>query len=562
MLKIQKQIGYLYTSSVLENLTLTGAWVAILSSRGFSLVEISMAETVFHLVSLLLELPSGILADVFGRKRMLIVSAMLRMTADVAMFLSGGLSTVCISMGLTAASYNFASGTGDALAYDSLKYAGQEGRFDRYESNQLTIYRLCGGLSTLCAGLALTLGYKIAYASSLVTGLMQILALSGLQEVQLQKFQEDSTLAQRLLLCAKESLCFLKTGARALLLMLVPLALLIWQGKQRIEWGHTRWKELLAPLIAALLLQMLTTACILPDTGGAMSASRLYTTDFISNLSVSRFGLLTTFRIEARNAIFGPMPAVGGRTEPEPEPEPEPEAEPQVMDIDFAALAGQTENAELAGIYRYFARVTPCESLWKYAIDPDLTPNLYKLWSEGFQFTEFYNPIWGVSTLDGEYVNLLGLIPVTGTWSLTESVTNWLPFSFGNQFRAMGYTTRAYHDHTYTYYSRNKSHPNLGYDYKGVGNGLNIKVMWPESDVDMMNATLDTVLADEHFMTYYLTVSGHLEYNFFGNCMAMRNEEAVAELDLPEAARAGSQPAMVLKDDRRLGIAQHIGTHH
>ena len=38
MLKIQKQIGYLYTSSILESLTLTGAWVAILSSRGFSLV--------------------------------------------------------------------------------------------------------------------------------------------------------------------------------------------------------------------------------------------------------------------------------------------------------------------------------------------------------------------------------------------------------------------------------------------------------------------------------------------------------------------------------------------
>lgn len=357
----------------------------------------------------------------------------------------------------------------------------------------------------------------------------------------------------------------------ALLLMLVPLALLIWQGKQRIEWGHTRWKELLAPLIAALLLQMLTTACILPDTGGAMSASRLYTTDFISNLSVSRFGLLTTFRIEARNAIFGPMPAVGGRTEPEPEPEPEPEAEPQVMDIDFAALAGQTENTELAGIYRYLARVTPgtendytgyfkgknlifltCESLWKYAVDPDLTPNLYKLWSEGFQFTDFYNPIWGVSTLDGEYVNLLGLIPVTGTWSLTESATNWLPFSFGNQFRAMGYTTRAYHDHTYTYYSRDKSHPNLGYDYKGVGNGLNIKVMWPESDVDMMNATLDTVLADEHFMTYYLTVSGHLEYNFFGNAMCMRNRGAVEHLDLPEAARA--YLACNIELDKAIGV--------
>jgi len=259
MLKIQKQIGYLYTSSVLENLTLTGAWVAILSSRGFSLVEISMAETVFHLVSLLLELPSGILADVFGRKRMLIVSAMLRMTANVAMFLSGGLSTVCISMGLTAASYNFASGTGDALAYDSLKCVGQEGRFDRYESNQLTIYRLCGGLSTLCAGLALTLGYKIAYASSLVTGLMQILALSGLQEVQLQKFQEDSTLAQRLLLCAKESLGFLKTGARALLMMLanslvgaMDTLLLFFLQAKLPERGIPQWALGLALLVMAL----------------------------------------------------------------------------------------------------------------------------------------------------------------------------------------------------------------------------------------------------------------------------------------------------------------------
>ena len=358
----------------------------------------------------------------------------------------------------------------------------------------------------------------------------------------------------------------------ALLLMLVPIALLLWQGKKRIAWGHEQWKELLWPLIAALALQIITTGGALLDTGGAMSVSRLYTTDFISNLSVSRFGLLTTFRIEARNAIFGPMPAVTvEELEPEPEPEPEPEAEKQVMEIDFAALAEATEDQTLAEMYRYFAKVTPstkneytgyfagknlifltCESLWKYAIDPNLTPNLYKLWSEGFQFTNFYNPIWGVSTLDGEYVNLLGMIPVTGTWSMTESATNWLPFSFGNQFRTMGYTTRAYHDHTYTYYSRDKSHPNLGYDYKGVGNGLNIKVMWPESDVDMMNATLDTVLADEHFMTYYLTVSGHLEYNFFGNAMAMRNEEAVAELDLPEAARA--YLACNIELDKAIGV--------
>ena len=47
-LNIKKQISRLYLSSVMGNLSLTGAWVAILAARGYSLVEIGIAETVFH----------------------------------------------------------------------------------------------------------------------------------------------------------------------------------------------------------------------------------------------------------------------------------------------------------------------------------------------------------------------------------------------------------------------------------------------------------------------------------------------------------------------------------
>ena len=71
MSKIKKQIRKLYASSILGNLSLTGAWVAILASRGFSLVEIGLAETAYHAASLLMEIPSGTLADVYGRKTQL-----------------------------------------------------------------------------------------------------------------------------------------------------------------------------------------------------------------------------------------------------------------------------------------------------------------------------------------------------------------------------------------------------------------------------------------------------------------------------------------------------------
>ena len=55
MLNIKKQIRKLYASSVLGNLSLTGAWVAILAARGYSLVDIGIAETVFHITSLIFD---------------------------------------------------------------------------------------------------------------------------------------------------------------------------------------------------------------------------------------------------------------------------------------------------------------------------------------------------------------------------------------------------------------------------------------------------------------------------------------------------------------------------
>lgn len=170
MLK-KKQISKLYTSSILGNLSLTGAWVAILAARGYSLVEIGIAETVFHIFSLTFEIPSGVFADVFGRKQMLVVSSIMRVIGSICMISSKNLTMVCAAIACFAVSYNFSSGSGDALAYDSLKLVGEEARYERYASNQLILYRLCNGISTLCAGFALFVGYKIAYASDiLVTG--------------------------------------------------------------------------------------------------------------------------------------------------------------------------------------------------------------------------------------------------------------------------------------------------------------------------------------------------------------------------------------------------------
>lgn len=203
MFKIKKQLSTLYTMSVLGNLSLTGAWVAILAARGYSLVEIGIAETIFHLTSLMFEIPSGVLADVFGKKKMLMLSTIMRMVSNVIMILSSNLFMVCTSMVFTALSYNFSSGSGDALAYDSLKLAGMESRFEKYESNQMLIYRFCSGISTLCAGFALTIGYRAAYGTGLVAGAIQLMILCSLHEVYTinESNDKETKIRRRLIMC-------------------------------------------------------------------------------------------------------------------------------------------------------------------------------------------------------------------------------------------------------------------------------------------------------------------------------------------------------------------------
>jgi phosphoglycerol transferase MdoB-like AlkP superfamily enzyme len=123
-------------------------------------------------------------------------------------------------------------------------------------------------------------------------------------------------------------------------------------------------------------------------------------------------------------------------------------------------------------------------------------------------------------------------------WSFTESAKIKLPQVLGNQLKSLGYKTVAYHNHTYNYYNRDLSHPNMGYDYKGVGNGLIVKKVWPASDLEMMQVTIDEYIDNQPFHAYYMMVSGHMRYTFTGNSMAFKNKALVAGLDMSEEAKA------------------------
>ena len=99
----------------------------------------------------------------------------------------------------------------------------------------------------------------------------------------------------------------------------------------------------------------------------------------------------------------------------------------------FSALLTESERET------YIIFIT-AESFSQYAIDKDLTPTLCKMYNEGFQFENYYSPAWGVSTTDGEYANLTGLIPKSGVWSFSKSAENNVSFPFTLGFSLSKYS--------------------------------------------------------------------------------------------------------------------------
>ncbi len=240
-----------------------------------------------------------------------------------------------------------------------------------------------------------------------------------------------------------------------------------------------------------------------------------------------------------------------------------------IMNIDFEELAKNEDNKAIRILHEYFANVEPtnknkytglfkgynlinivAEGFSPYAVHEELTPTLYKLTHEGFVFTNFYTALWQTSTSDGEYVVMTGLIPV-GTRSMYKSRKNLMPFSLGNQFNLLGVESKAYHNHTYTYYERNLTHPNLGYIFKAKGNGLVLESdVWPASDWEMIKNTVDEYKDEKPFHVYYLTVSGHMNYTFSGNSMSYKNKNLVK--DLPYSSDAKAYIACQIELDRAL----------
>ena len=360
------------------------------------------------------------------------------------------------------------------------------------------------------------------------------------------------------------------------LIFIVPIVLYIKFPSRKMPDGYMKPAGVLVLLAVALVchLSALTVINLDDDDYGDKT---YYNEIFNASYSVKNFDLLTETTLDIKQWIFGDLGAdidtptyvppvnqlpdvivtppnssdtegsgdtTGGETV-----EPPVEYGYNVMSIDFESLIAGESDKTIKSMHEYFSALEgtkqnkytgyfkgknlifiTLEGFSYRVIDKDLTPTLYKMANEGFVFKNFYNSLWGGSTATGEYAVITGNFYKSAK-CLAMSADTYQPFALGNQFSSLNYLTTAYHNHTYTYYTRNESHPNFGYNWIAINNGLELPSQsWPNSDYEMAQVTGPSYVSKAPFHTYYMTVSGHANYSWVGNTMSSKHRLRVQGL--------------------------------
>lgn len=156
-----------------------------------------------------------------------------------------------------------------------------------------------------------------------------------------------------------------------------------------------------------------------------------------------------------------------------------------------------------------------------FLVNETLTPNLYKLSSDSFNFSNSYSKN---KTNVSEFIGITG----SGT-SITSIMSGTLEnkYSIVNELKNKGYLTQYFHDNDESFYNRGDEMRNLGFDKTFFANDINPEAIedinrWDGSyplDSEFVKLTLNDMVPDKSntpFYTFFTTFSTHGPYDRSG----------------------------------------------
>lgn len=222
-MNLKKNINKNYIFTLLTRFDLThGIWLLYLASKGLNLFQIGIMETIYHLSSFMMEIPTGAVADVFGRKTSRVLGRLSTCLAILIMILGTNVLHFAISFFFTALGNNLESGAGDALIYDSLKELHIENDYMKLRGRNEIFSQMASTLSLLVGGYIATKSYTMAYQFALMITILSVFQALRFVEPSIGKVEKKNSMWLTFTHQVKSSFDIVK-GNKRLLEMIIAL---------------------------------------------------------------------------------------------------------------------------------------------------------------------------------------------------------------------------------------------------------------------------------------------------------------------------------------------------
>lgn len=172
MNRIKRNIKVEYIYRFLSSFDITSAiWVLYLGYKGMTLTQIGVLESIFHITGFISEIPTGAMADLIGRKRLIVLGRVAALISAIIMLYSNSFWEFGIGFILSAWGYNMNSGSEEALLYDSLKELKRDGEYLKISGKLNLIIEVAQGLAVFMGGILAEKNFDLSYICAILVGI-------------------------------------------------------------------------------------------------------------------------------------------------------------------------------------------------------------------------------------------------------------------------------------------------------------------------------------------------------------------------------------------------------
>jgi MFS family permease len=137
--------------------------VLFYQENGLSMSQIFLLKSVYSIAMVVMELPSGYMADSWGCRKTLLLGAILGTAGIFIYSISSSFHGFIVAEIVLGVGFSFVSGADSALLYDSLKAEGRQNEYIKYEGSITSFGNFAEALAGIAGGLLATISLRTPY---------------------------------------------------------------------------------------------------------------------------------------------------------------------------------------------------------------------------------------------------------------------------------------------------------------------------------------------------------------------------------------------------------------